>query len=172
MNIYSFQYRFKDVSQTVFYCDVVEEWAFAYSNIGACTLVGCTGIDFSAFAYSTVSKIVGNQVKYAGEFAFTDCRELKEVCLPSLEKVQTMGFAYCINLEQIHLPSATKLGSEAFRFCAGLRKVVLDKRCEIGKLCFANTPNDLVFEVSEENYNWYKNTTCWRDYACQIVVRK
>lgn len=172
MNILAFQYRFQNVQQTVFTCDTVEGWAFAYSNIGECTLLECTGINFSAFAYSTVSSITGEQVKRIGEFTFVDCRELRRVHLPSLERVETMGFAYCINLEQIHLPSCTKLGSEAFRFCTRLRKVVLDKRCEIGKLCFANTPSDLVFEVNEQDYHWYKNVTCWREYACQIVVKK
>lgn len=172
MNVLAFQYRFKTLSQTVFPCDSVEEWAFAYSNIKECILPRCTRIDFSAFAYSTVNSITGEKVRDVGEFTFVDCRELRKVHLPCLEKAETMGFAYCINLEQICLPNCIKLGSEAFRFCSKLRKVTLGQRCEIGKLCFANTPDDLIFEVNEEDYNWYKNVMCWRDYACQIVTAK
>ena len=87
------------------------------------------------------SRLGGCPVRYIGDKAFADCRELRSVKMP--DRVVSIGkkaFSGCIGLESVKLPSSlTSIGSGAFAFCKRLKGVKIPRRVKsIGDDAFSD----------------------------------
>lgn len=81
--------------------------------------------DLSVTSVTIPEKIIYNEEEYVVSFieanAFSDCKELKKVTLPSaIYSIRDYAFKGCTNLEEINLQSITFIGCEAFKDCANL----------------------------------------------------
>ncbi len=99
----------KDITSVEIHPDTVE--------IGEC-----------AFKQSGLEKLVLPEgVKYIGNEAFCECKNLKEVYLcKSLDTIGEEAFRYCYKLEVLDIPEGLELiKTRAFDHCGSLKKVVL-----------------------------------------------
>lgn len=83
--------------------------------------------------------IVGKNVEYIGENAFTSCCGLKSVTgLDFVETIGSYAFYYCENLEYVDLGNViTQIGDSAFSGCTKLKTVKLPKS-------FTNFTNSII----------------------------
>ena len=108
---------------------------------------GITGIRDRLFlSCENLEKVsIANTVAYIGDYAFYNCKALKNVTFGENSKLQNIGyeaFYSCTQLESIELPdSLINIENGAFSYCSILKKVVFgaDSRLEtIGKNAFSN----------------------------------
>ncbi len=118
--------RFVELGEDV---KVINEYAFAVSNIKGISMPG---------------------VEYIGEGAFLGCENLEIVGLhPSLKVISRRAFENCANLNKITLPENLELIEEkAFARCSNLNKVVVN--CEHCKAC------DTAFDGTGAQYAYRK----------------
>lgn len=87
-------------------------------------------------------KVAGIPVKHIGEGAFSWCRELTKLVLPSsVESIGTEAFSECTELKEINIPNnVVRIEPYAFYFCESLERVTLPNRLvEIGESAFSGS---------------------------------
>ena len=114
---------------------------------------------------STVSK-----VNYG---AFTYCRNLKEISLPTqLTKIGGSAFGECISLKSIEIPENVQyIGSSAFEKCVSLEKITIPKSVtEMGPYIFNGCTSletiNVPFNKGEQPEGWYLE---WA-YGCNATI--
>ncbi len=100
-----------------------------------------TGINVRAFyKHSKLEKIVfenKEMVKTIGRLAFSECPNLKEIDLSSVELIERNAFAYDTSLNNLTL-SCKHIASSAFYKCTGLNNITLNEGVEsIGVFAFS-----------------------------------
>lgn len=78
-------------------------------------------------------------VKRIGNYAFAECKDLREVILPEqLEEIGKGAFKECRSLQEIHFPESVKgIEEKAFQGCSSLRELQLPEGIrEFGKAAF------------------------------------
>ena len=116
-------------------------------------------IEAYAFANSGIEKIEinSNRIKKIDNWAFEECKNLKEFIFPSssnkLTKIESGLFKSCTALENIKIPNyIVEIDSYAFSDCKNLKNIILpNKLVEIGHGAFENCialekieiPNDI-----------------------------
>ena len=78
---------------------------------------GIKTICAGAFAESgVVDAKLPDSLETIGKSAFSNCKELKEICLPEkLKTIEKAAFSYCDNLERVHIPLNLKsIDEDAF----------------------------------------------------------
>ena len=88
--------------------------------------------------------ILPSSVTSIGNGAFSSCTNLKEIILPS--SITSIGggtFSGCTNLKEINIPSGvTRIGSKAIVRCTNLQKIILPSSVtNIGNYAFAGCAN-------------------------------
>ena len=76
---------------------------------------------------------IGTGVSSIGEFAFYDCKALKEITISEgVEEIGTNAFSDCIALEEVIMPDSVKTyGRSIFSGCMSLKKAVLSKNASV-----------------------------------------
>ena len=90
--------------------------------------------------------------------AFSGCRNLKEIILPSsVTRIGSKAIVRCTNLQKIILPSSvTNIGNYAFAGCANLKEIILPSSItSIGNGIFSSCSNLQRINVAESN-KFYK----------------
>lgn len=139
-----------------------------YSNI--------KGFTFDGFNFMRILKI-SEGIVCIGEYAFSECKKLKNVFLPSTLRIIKKGafssctrlhgikipdgvtaieestFSFCQNLESVDIPlSVSSIGDEAFIGCERLRNILIPDGVKfIGKNVFLYCPN-IVIKCYENSY--------------------
>lgn len=69
--------------------------------------------------------IYGKEVTEIGEYAFSNCTNLKSVEIPNtVIKIGEHAFSNCVNLKNIEIPNTiTEIGEYAFSYCEGLKNI-------------------------------------------------
>ena len=126
--------------------------AFLYTTDGSSSLLYQTGtktVNFGNNVKSVPRKfaersevemvIFSDSIEHIGEYAFSECKKLKEISLPkNLKTVDDFAF-YCCDLptEVVFPDSVISLGERAFGGCDGLAQITLPQNVEIvGKWAF------------------------------------
>ena len=78
---------------------------------------------------------LGNNVKNIGEYAFRNCKSVKNITIPSCVRVIEKGaFKGCSQLEKVVImEGVTHIGEEAFSYCRKLKTVTIPK--SVGMIC-------------------------------------
>ena len=150
-----------------------------------------------AFAncYSLENIVLPDSIETIGDWAFYDCRSLKNINTSNIRSIGYGAFSGCTSLKEIILPSSlTEIGGSAFANCSSLRKVILEGNLRIipdltfsdcfsmkefhihsatppyleTNTVFVNTPSDFVIYVPPGSLNAYKTATNWSYYADHI----
>ena len=100
-----------------------------------------TGINVRAFyRHSKLEKIVfenKDRIKTIGRLAFSECPNLKEIDLSSVELIERNAFSYDSSLNNLTL-SCKHIASSAFYKCTGLNNITLNEGVEsIGVFAFS-----------------------------------
>lgn len=107
------------------------------------TPMGVDAIGEASFSNCSLRKIVIHEgVKHIGDGAFSSCKNLETVQLPStLVTIGDDAFLDCCRLESIQLPAAlASIGDRAFLNCSRLKEIVLtDGLRSIGESAFENS---------------------------------
>ena len=88
------------------------------------------GIGYAAFKNSAVTSISFNsrsQLEIIGEYAFSNCNNLKSIVLPeTVSSIRNFAFYYCTGLSSVIIPnSVTSIGAGAFSGCYVLTSVTI-----------------------------------------------
>ena len=100
------------------------DFEYELSEDGTASITGYTGAQSSL---DIPSELDGYKVTEIAEYAFSDCRSLKNVTIfDSVLKIGSGAFSGCITLESITIPnSVTSIGGEAFFACTSLKSVTI-----------------------------------------------
>ena len=95
-----------------------ENKTYDVTNIASQAFLDCSSLK---------SVSIGNNVQRIEYLAFRNCRELKNIILPSsLEFIGDDAFQGCSSLQSIEIPnSVTKINSGAFEGCSNLKEIIL-----------------------------------------------
>ncbi|WP_181695836.1 leucine-rich repeat domain-containing protein [Metamycoplasma hominis] len=79
----------------------------------------------------TTKVTIPGSIKEIGGYAFSSCKNLKEVILnEGLEKIDSGAF-YNTNIKSITIPGSIKeIGEDAFSWCTNLKEVILNEGLE------------------------------------------
>lgn len=108
------------------------------------TFGGCqvTGIAEYAFSGNMMTGITfPDSIRQIGEYAFSNCMELKKVTIPKgVKEIPEFAFSGCTELSTVKFhDSITKIGESAFLDCENLTAVTLPKSVQdIGEFAFSN----------------------------------
>ena len=92
------------------------------------TLIACPGKKSSIDMSSSVTTI--------GDGAFSFCRALTSVSMPSVTTIGEYAFYRCYALTSVSMPSVTTIGKEAFMYCDALTSVSMPSVTTIGEEAF------------------------------------
>ena len=94
------------------------------TELGRCVFDECDGFD---------KIVIPRNLKVLPYGTFRSCRNLKEVELSNVERIEEYAFGACRSLKKIVIPSTVKfVGKEAFKYCTSLETVVFSSNnCKI-----------------------------------------
>ena len=126
--------------------------------------------------------IIGEGVTEIGEWAFSDCSNIKNITIPDgVTKIAKRAFQGCSGLTNIIIPgSVSSIGDNAFTNCSGLTSIIIpDGVTSIGYQAFSNCnamtsvtiPNS-VTEIGEWAFIKCSSLTSIANYATtpQVIV--
>lgn len=96
---------------------------------GAIDVPNATKVDYGAFYNTAITSFVGDLVTTinggtgSDSGAFSTCKSLKSVSIPSATSIGPKAFNACTALESIELPSAVTISCGAFAGCTGLKSI-------------------------------------------------
>ena len=123
---------------------------------------------------SRTEYIFPESVKYVGDDAFEECKNLKSVILS--EKTVSIGddaFGWCNNLKTINFTEKLKsIEDSAFEFCENLESITSfsENPPTIEENVFPDTVKQIF--VPEKSVQKYKEAEGWKKYAAKIVPIK
>ena len=100
------------------------------------------GIGYMAFKETDIeSVLLPESIQYIGEFAFSDCGNLRSIDLPnSLQKIERHAFSGCKSLKSIDIPdNVTGLSEYILEDCTNLTEITFGKITSIGDGAFKRT---------------------------------
>lgn len=109
-----------------------------------------------------------------GNYAFSNCRLLTSVTIPSsVTSIKSNAFRSCSLLPSIVIPSSvTSIGADGTVFyeCRSLKSITVESTTPptIGSNTFSYTFSNLVIYVPAESVETYKTATNWSTYASRI----
>jgi len=117
------------------------------------TFFGCTKLKKVIFSEDSKLKTIGTE-------AFFDCRNLKNINLPSgLKTIKTDAFFDCRSLKAIDLPSSLlSIGKDAFYGCSKLHTVVIPKKVNSLGACIFESSGVRKIVIKSKKLN-EKNTS-------------
>ena len=130
-------------------------------EIGNNVLFGDTGYSVSSFSGLPITSISipNTATGYMSKYAFSNCKNLKGLVLPSgITTIGGMMCKNCTSLELISLPkSMTQVSvnddTEVFSGCTNLKKVTMSEQPKIGDRMFQDCPN-LKCVIFPDNVSW------------------
>lgn len=146
--------------------------------------------------YSLKSVIIkGTNLTYIGSSAFSTCKSLSDINLPSSVVGTLAGFSNCFSLKNINIPSGitaidggcfkncypltkltfssnlTGINSTAFQGCVGMKEyhfLSTTPPTLYNTSAFSSIPSDCIIYVPMESVDAYKTATNWSTYASKI----
>ena len=102
--------------------------------------LGVKKFEVAAFAESSVKRVIMPGVEEVMDDSFYGCEEVELVECGKLENVGRIAFSHCRSLGYIDLPSARIVKESAFEYCFNLTDVKFGKYLEsIGEKAFSDT---------------------------------
>lgn len=141
----------------------IGSYAFRGSQIKQVALPSsCTIIEDYAFINSSLSEIkLSNNIKTIGNGAFQDCKNLRELRLPSkIEVIYKETFSGCTSLEKVVLNNQLKrIGKEAFYDCESLLSMEMPLSIErIAQDAFLGNDDMIIMGKKKSYAERYANT--------------
>lgn len=90
-----------------------------------------TKIGERTFSKAKIEKITLNNVENISNYAFDNCKALREIDLSKVKIINHQAFNNCESLTEVYLDSIETLVTKAFANCINLSKVVLGKNLTI-----------------------------------------
>lgn len=100
---------------------------------------------------------IPNTVTEIGEYAFYNCKYLKEIDIPNtITNINEGTFSNCVNLKNINIPnSVTSIGINAFSGCTSLIQINLSNSLvSISNDIFTDCTSLISINVNEDNPNY------------------
>lgn len=118
--------------------EVIEESAFATSDIRGSVVTGAYIIGKEAFSQTNITALVTVRAKEIGICAFEYCTSLARVRFDdNLLVIKGGAFRGCSKLEEVYLPPNVKqIGKHAFKDCSRLKLARVPVSCNIGEDAF------------------------------------
>lgn len=96
------------------------------------------------------------EIKELESYYLKNCKALKNINMPNVEKIGEQSFYECKNLKKLYIPNVFLIDKKSFMFCGNLEKLDLENVMRIRNSCFyhceslkeVNTPNLELIEHS------------------------
>lgn len=109
-------------------CKQIEFGAFYNQRLnGVLDFSSVEKIYDEAFRYCNFSNIQLPNVKYIGNYAFCDCKNLSNIDLQLTTTIGSCAFYECSNLESINIPEVITIKDSCFSRCSKLKNIDLPK---------------------------------------------
>lgn len=96
-----------------------------------------TSIGYEAFSEcKALTSVKMPSVTFIGNYAFSSCSSLTSVVIPSVTSIDNNAFHVCSNLTSVAMPLVTSIGSQAFWGCSSLTSVSMPLVTSIGSGAF------------------------------------
>ena len=132
-------------SLTGLYVSNVESWlSVKLENFESHPFRNTVGSLYIDGVYAT-NIVVPSSVSYIGDYAFNDCRNIKNVTIENgVTSIGKMAFRYCSALESVTIPpSVTNFGEGPFYVCQNIKTVTVWKNSYAHKYMVANSHYNL-----------------------------
>lgn len=137
-------------------------------------------IEVGAFNNTSIQNIYIKNLKELKSFAFSACKNLKEVIIEdSLKVVDENAFSGCMQLSKIILPETlAKIKSNAFDKCKNIKELKIPANVKIEKNSFDKKMEDLVFKITNNKKEEYdlayllKETKKMKKNEIEVFINK
>ena len=94
------------------------------------------GVQNSSCPINFINCAIPNSVTSIGDWAFSNCKSLTSIDLPSCTSVGGSAFNGCSSLTSVSLPNCTSVGERAFFICTSLTSIDLPNCTSVGDMAF------------------------------------
>lgn len=127
---------------------------------------GVTEIAGYAFARTAMKTLNLDGTEMVGEFAFSNCKSLKEIIFSKANYLSSGAFYGCESLKEVRIDSTIHLESMVFGGCGNLEVFYLNDEVEI-EFADSVTNTDYnkkapFFIVNPDNMDYYNNDEAWK----------
>lgn len=122
------------------------------SNGGTVISEGSLPTDVFAQCENLENVILSESITVIKERAFSECKKLTKVDMPSVVDIRSMAFYECSNLSDIDLPKVQTIGNNAFYKCLSLSDIDLSNVQGIGDNAFYQCSNLSDIDLSNVKF--------------------
>lgn len=101
--------------------------AFASAKITVDVQTGGGDSKIQELLERSIISYENSTIQTIGQYAFCNCKELKKLSLPNVNKAEYCAFLSCSSLEEIYIPELESIGQSTFMGCARLSEISIPK---------------------------------------------